>query len=180
MKKAYVIFPALAMLIFFGFWWNFSSEYEAKKAAIVAAEKQAKIAKLEQDARNREMAIKEALANQDIRRKERAAKEAKKLKDREERQAAKEASQKAFRDKEKLGRQLERLETDVIKEKEIIAKLEDRRKFLVAEKAFLNTYVSMAQANENDLTRVIQKIIAADVAQEKAAKAAAALARKNS
>ena len=39
MKKVYVIFPALAMLIFFGFWWNFSDKFEAKKAAIVAAQK---------------------------------------------------------------------------------------------------------------------------------------------
>ena len=95
MKKVYVIFPALAMLIFFGFWWNFSDKFEAKKAAIVAAQKIEKQQKLEQDARDREKAIMDALASQAVRKAEREANEAKKQKDREDRQTAKEESLKA-------------------------------------------------------------------------------------
>ena len=105
---------------------------------------------------------------------------AQKQKDREERQAAKEASQKAFRDKEKLGRQSARLTEDVKAEEDAIAKLEDRKKFLIGEKAFLREYVLKAESNQNNLTQVIQKIIAADEARAKAAKAAADAAKRNS
>lgn len=180
MKKVYVIFPALAMLIFFGFWWNFSDKFEAKKAAIVAAQKIEKQQKLEQDARDREKAIMDALASQAVRKAEREANEAKKQKDREDRQTAKEESLKAFRDKEKLGRQVERLTADVTSEKEAISKQESKKNFLVAEKNFLKAYVNKAEANQADLTRVIQKIIAADDARAKAEAAAAASAKKNS
>jgi len=180
MKKAYVIFPVLAMLIFFGFWWNFSSVYDAKQAAIAQQIKLEKQQKLEQEANDRAKAIQDAVANQAIRKAEREAREAQKQKDREERQAAKEASQKAFRDKEKLGRQSARLTEDVKAEEDAIAKLEDRKKFLIGEKAFLREYVLKAESNQNNLTQVIQKIIAADEARAKAAKAAADAAKRNS
>ncbi|MCF7688976.1 MAG: hypothetical protein K9M98_07780 [Cephaloticoccus sp.] len=180
MKKAYVIFPVLAMLIFFGFWWNFSSVYDAKQAAIAQQIKLEKQQKLEQEANDRAKAIQEAVANQAIRKAEREAREAQKQKDREERQAAKEASQKAFRDKEKLARQSARLAEDVKAEQDAIAKLEDRKKFLIGEKSFLREYVLKAESNQNSLTQVIQKIIAADEARAKAAKAAAEAAKRNS
>ena len=179
MKKAYVIFPTLAMLIFFGYWWSFSSDYEAKQAAIAEKAKQEKIQKLEQEARDREQAIKEAVAAQEERRIEREAKEAQKLKDREERQLAKEASTKAFREKEKLTLQLKRLNEDVQNESAEIAKLEASKELHIQEEAFLRQYVTKAETNQSDMTQVIQKIAAADAAAKAAADAAAAAAKKS-
>jgi len=174
MKKVYVIFPALAMLIFFGFWWNFSSQYQAKEAAKKEAIRQEKIAKLEQEALDRKKAIENALALQEIRRAERAEKEAKRQADREQRQADIEARRQADRERQKFARQVTRLEADVYAEKEILTKLEEKKRVLIAEAAFLRKYVDKAQENENDVTKVIQRIVAADAARAKAVAAAAA------
>lgn len=180
MKKAYILFPTVAMLIFFGYWWNFSSEYEAAKAEKAKAARAEKIAELEQDALDRKAAIEAALASQEIRRAERAAKEAKRQKDREERQAAKEALRSAEREKQKLARQFERLVNDVAIEKDIIKKITENKRVLIDDEVFLRKYVSQAQSNESAITKTIQRIEAADKAWEAAKQAAAAAARKKS
>ncbi|MFM1852583.1 MAG: hypothetical protein RIS54_2267, partial [Verrucomicrobiota bacterium] len=59
------------------------------------------------------------------------------------------------------------------KEAEAVTKLEERKKFLVAEEAFLRTYVTKAEANQSALTQVIQKIADAEAARAKAAAEAA-------
>lgn len=179
MKKAYVIFPTLAMLIFFGFWWNFSSEYEAKLADKARIVRDAKAAELLQEAKDRETAILDAVAVQEQRKQERIAREEQRQKEREERQLAREASTKAFRDKEKLVRQVERLTGDVAVEKEIVEKLEERKRVLVADEAFLRKYVALAETNQKELTQTIQRIAAADAARA-AALAAAEAAKKKS
>lgn len=179
MKKAYVIFPTLALLIFFGYWWNYKNDYDASLAAKAEQAKQERIAELEKEARDREQAIKEALINQERIRKEREAKEAQKQKDQEERQLAKEASQKAFREKEKLTLQLKRLQEDVQTETDAVAKLEARKQLHIAEVAFLREYVAKAEANQSELTQVIQKIAAADAAAKAAVAAADAAAKKS-
>lgn len=179
MKKVYVIFPALALLLFFGYWWNFNAQYEAKKQAAVEQAARDKQEKLEQEARDRKLAIEQALANQEEQRKEREERDAKKQKEREERQAAKDARDRADRERQKLKRQLELLNEDVQKEVAAVDKLEERKKFLVGEEAFLREYVAKAEANQSELTQVIQKIAAAEAARAKAA-AAAEAAKKNS
>lgn len=173
MKKVYVIFPALALLLFFGYWWSYNKQYEADKLAAEEAKRQALIDKREQEARDRETAIKQALEKQAEQRAEREAREAKRQAEREERQAAKEARDKADRERQKLKRQLELLTQDVEKEAEAVTKLEERKKFLVAEEAFLRTYVTKAEANQSALTQVIQKIADAEAARAKAAAEAA-------
>jgi colicin import membrane protein len=178
MKKAYVIFPFLAMLIFFGFWWNFTSNYEAKQAEHAKLVRMERDKKLQKEADDRKLAIQEAIAASEARKKENEAKEAKAQADRDARQAAREASEKAFRDKEKLARQLERLTKDVQTEKDAIAKIEAHKKISVEEEAFLRKYVTMAEDNQNGLNRVLQKIAAADAARAAADAAAAAAAKK--
>lgn len=173
MKKAYVIFPTLAMLIFFGYWWNFSAEYEAKEAAKREAARLEKIAELEQEALDRKKAIEEALKNQEIRRKERDEKEAKRQADREQRQADIEARRQADREKQKLARQLSQLEADVYAEKQKLSEIEEQKRILIGEEAFLRQYVSKANSNEAAVTKVIQRITAADAARAKAVAAAA-------
>jgi hypothetical protein len=163
MKKVYVIFPALALLLFIGYWWNYNKEYEAAKVAQAEADRQALVEKREKEARDRQRAIELALEKQAEQRKEREEREAKRQKEREERQAAKEA-----RDKE-----------DVKKETEAVAKLDERKQFLIGEEAFLRQYVAKAESNQSALTQVIQKIAAAEAARAKA-EAEAAAAKKNS
>lgn len=174
MKKVYVLFPALAMLIFFGYWWNFSSKYEAKQAAIKEVARQERIADLEKEADDRKEAIKAALATQEVRRREREAKETKRQADREQRQTDIEARRQADREKQKLERQLARLKTDVQTEKDNIAGIEEHKRVLSGDEAFLRKYVSLAENNEADITKVIERIAAADAARAKAIADAAA------
>ncbi len=174
MNKAYVIIPTLLMLIFFGYWWNFNSEYEEKQAAKREVARLEKIAELEQEALNRKRAIEDALANQEIRRAERAEREAKRQADREQRQADIEARRQADREKQKLARQLSRLKGDVYDEQAKLAQLKENIRILTAEEAFVREYVTIARQNENNVTKVIQRITAADAARAKAVAAAAA------
>lgn len=175
MKKAYVLFPILAMLIFFGIWWNYNAKYQAAKAEKARQALEARDAKLIAEAEERKIAIQMAVAAAEARKLERDAKNAQQQAEKEARQQAKEASDKAYRDKEKLARQKERLIKDVETEKEAIAKLEERKRLLVNEEAFLRQYVRMAENNQKGLQQVLERINAAEAAR---AKAAAEAARK--
>lgn len=178
MKKAYVLFPVLAMLIFFGIWWNYNAKYEAAKAEKARLAREARDAKLIAEAEERKLAIQMAVAAAETRKQERDAKNAQQLAEKEARQQAKEASDKAYRDKEKLARQKERLIKDVETEHEAIAKLEERKRTLNSEEAFLRQYVRMAENNHQGLQRVLEKIAAADTARAKADAEAAAARKK--
>lgn len=183
MKKTYVYFlvPLIGLIIFGAVYWNFSAGYEAKEAEKARLVKEAKAEKLRLEAKNRELAIKDAIAGQERRKKERALKEAKDRADRDAREAATEVMHKAQRDQEKFARQVERLEKEVRTEKDAIAKLDDDKKKLVEEEAFLRIYVKQAESNVRKLAEVLDKIVAADAARAAAdAAAAAAKAAKNS
>ncbi|MBW7893530.1 MAG: hypothetical protein H3C27_00325 [Opitutaceae bacterium] len=177
MKKVYVLFPVIAMLIFFGIWWNYNAKYEAAKAEKARLAREARDAKLIAEAEERKLAIQMAVAAAEARKQERDAKNAQQQAEKEARQQAKEASDKAYRDKEKLARQKERLIKDVETERETIAKLEERKGILLSEETFLRQYVRMAESNQQGLQHVMEKINAADVARAKA-EADAAASRK--
>lgn len=177
MKKAYVILPTLLMLIFFGFWWNFKSDYEAQQAAEKEQKRLEKIAKLEKEAMDRKKAIEDALASQEVRKKEKAERDAKLQADREQRQADIEARRQADREQQKLARQVTRLQADVYEEKQLLEDLEEQKRVLIAEEAFLLEYVAKANKNEESVTKVILRIQAADAARAKAVAAAAAAAK---
>ncbi len=180
MKKAYVIFPAVALVIFFGFYWNFHSKYEAVIAERAHQVRLDKEAKQRKEAEDRALAIKDALIAQEKRKQERVAKEAKDRADHDARQLAIEARDKAFRDRDKLTKQRDRLTDEVAAEKVAIAKLEDQTRKAVDEEAFLRKYVLQAETNQKGLTAVLDKIAAADAARAAAEAAAAAAAKKNS
>ena len=63
---------------------------------------------------------------------------------------------------------------DVYDEKAKLEKLEEKMRILIAEEAIVLEYVTIARKNENDVTKVIQRITAADAARAKAVAAAAA------
>ncbi|HND61602.1 MAG TPA: hypothetical protein PLB90_09000 [Opitutaceae bacterium] len=180
MKKSfvYVLAPIVGLIIFGAVYWNFSSTYEANEAAKALKVKQDKEAKALAQARANEQAIREANAGVLRRKAEREAKEAKEKKDRELRVAANDAKEKAYTDKEKFAKQVSRLESDIKIEKDAISKLEEERKRLVEEQAFLRVYVKQAEDNVKSLSTVIDKIAAADAARA-AAEAAAAKARRD-
>ena len=177
MKKSYIYFlvPLIGLIAFGALYWNFSEGYEAELAErerIIRVEKEEK---LKAEAKNREKAIKDAIAAQERRKEEKAEKEAKEKADQEARQLALEARDKANRDQLKLAQQIERLDKDIKVEKEAIAKLEEERKRAADEEQLLKTYVKQAEANSKSLTEVLDKIIAADAARA----AAEALAAKS-
>jgi len=180
MKKAYVIFPVLAMLVFFGFWWNFNSTYEAKEAEKTKQVRLERDAKKRKDAEDRAQAIKDALVAQENRKKEREAKELKDKADREARELAIDERNKAAQEVTKLGKQRDQLTFDVKNEKEALVKIDEQKRKGFDEQAFLKEYVRKAEANTKGLTDVLDKIAAADAARAAAEAAAAAAAKKNS
>jgi hypothetical protein len=182
MKKNYVYFlaPLVGLIIFGAVYWNFSKGYAVREAERVRLEKQKKEDKLRAQAKANEQAIREALAAQERRKADRAAKEAKDKADKEARAAAVEAKEKAYRDREKFAKQVDRLEKELQTEKDAIAKLESDKKKFIDEQAFLRIYVKQAEDNVKSLMQVIDKIAAADAARAAADAAAAAAARHNS
>jgi hypothetical protein len=184
MKKSliYVLAPLIGLIIFGAIYWNFSAGYEAKEAAKAAVIRQARDAKVLEQARANEAAIKAANEGVAKRRAEREAKEAKDKRDHEARQAAVDARDKANTDRIKFNSQVTRLENDIKTEKDAITKLEDEKKKLTDELAFLRVYVKQADDNVKTLKTVLDKIAAADAARAAADAAAAAAekAKKNS
>lgn len=180
MKKVYFIFPTLALVVFFAFYWNFNSTYAAKEAEKARQVREQREEKLRKEAAERERAIKDAVAASEQRKKERAEREAKEKADRDARELAIQARDKAYSDRKKLSDQVDRLKTDIETEKRAIAKIEEDRKQAATEEAFLRDYVSQAEANVKNLTGVLDKISAADAAAEAAARAAARAKKDNS
>lgn len=175
-KYAYFLAPLVGLIIFGAIYWNFSKGLAAREAKHQAEVKQKIEDKKRAQAKANEQAMREALESQARRKADKAAKEAKDQKDRDERQLAVETQNKANRDQQKLAAQVDRLEKELQAEKDAIAKLEIEKKKSADEQAFLVTYVKQAEANARELSQVIDKIAAADIAR--AAADALALANK--
>ncbi|HEY5226988.1 MAG TPA: hypothetical protein VIJ19_00535 [Opitutaceae bacterium] len=181
-NKLYFIIPIAALIAFAAYYWNFSSEYEANEAAKVAAEKQVKLQKLQDEANQRQAAIKDALAAQVIRKAERAARDAKAQKEKDDKENARLGAEKADQEAQKLERQSDKLDKDVAATKEEIEKIQAEEKRSTEELAFVKTYTASAKENQAKLADVLSKIQEADaaVARAAAAAAAAAAAKRNS
>ncbi|HRE06907.1 MAG TPA: hypothetical protein PKX00_14945 [Opitutaceae bacterium] len=180
MNKAYVIAPFLALLIFGGFYWNFSKGYAEREAVKVAAQKKIKEDKLKEEAEGRKAAVEAAIRLQEQRKKEKLDKDEKDRLEKEARQAAIDARDKSYRDKEKLEKQVDRLNKEIAVEKEAVAKIEETKKLSREEEAFLKQFVKSAETNVKELANVIEKIDAADKARAAAEAAAAAAAKAKS
>ena len=74
-SKVYFIAPIIVLAIFFAYYWNFRSDYDAKQAVVVQAEKQRKIDKLNAEALMRQHAMQDAIDAQKQRKAERIARE---------------------------------------------------------------------------------------------------------
>ena len=179
MKKSYVyVFSPLILLVifFFGFYWNAHKTYEQREADKIKQVQDEKRAKLEKEAKDREVAVKAAIELQDKRRAEKKAKDEKDARDKEQREQARQAREKASRDADKLEQQVRRVQKEIDAEKKELAGIQAERKQTVDEHNFLKEYVKKAETNQKSLQSVIERIDAATKAAEDAARAAAAAA----
>lgn len=177
MNKAYVITPLIALLAFIPFYLNFSKQHQAEQDAKVQAVKDAAQQKIRDEMEARKLAVEEALVLQEQRKTEKAAKDAKDLAEKEARQAAIDARDSAYREQERLSKNVDRLNKEIGTVKEEIAAIEAKKDFYQKEIAFLKQYVPQAETNKNSLRKVLTDIDAADKARIEAEKAAAAAAK---
>lgn len=179
MNKVYIIFPLIGMLIFGGFYINFSKGYEAKLADAKAAVEVVKKAKAAQMVKDREVAIANAIESskkREIERKERERlEEAKKT----ARLEAEDSRQRSYEERNKLRDQVSRLKKELEDVKAVAAKAADDKKNGLAEEAFLKDYVKKAEANVKYYYDLLDKIDAAEKARAAAEIAAAAAAKKS-
>lgn len=180
MNKVYLLFPVIALLLFGGYWWQYSTAYEKRLEEQKVAEVRKREKKAEEDAANREKAIKEAVAASEKRKKEREEKLAKEKAEKEARELAIENRNKARSEQYKLNSQYDRLAKDVAAIKEEVGKLEDQIKNKKAEQDFLKVYVQKAEANVKYLGSISEKVEKSSDAIKKNLNELAALKAKSS
>lgn len=173
MPKIYFIGPLAALALFAVVFINFKSGYREREQARVAAVAAAKESKLKAEVDARRQAIEAALRVQEERKKEREVKEARERVEKETRQLALDAREAAYRDQEKLNRQLERVKKEVAAAKEAQAKLEAVKAAALAERTFLRDFVQKAEASVKKFETVLAQIDSAERARTAAAVEAA-------
>ena len=170
MNKAYIIWPFVGLLVFGAFYLNFNRTYSEKQRQEqirIAKEKQEKTLR---DQQQRIAAINAANAAVEQRNKERAEKEAQEEKDRQMRIELVDRRNRAFDDVNKrLRPQLERLRNDADDLKAQITRLEQEKKEHADEEAFLRSYVSKAEANQQTYLNLLEQLAAAEKARADAA-----------
>lgn len=179
MKKnlyIYFVVPLVGLIVFFGFYWKASKEFDEREAAVVRKARDAKEAKLKQEAANRELAVKQALELQEKRRAEKKIKDEREAKEAEARAAAVQARSKASRDADKIEASVKRLQKDIEDEKKEIVKIQADKKRFGDDQTFLMEYVKQAETNVKNLRGVLEKIAEADRKWEEAQREAAARA----
>ncbi len=178
-KNRYIYFlsPLIGLVVFFGFYWNASKAYDEREADVVRKAREAKTAKLEIEAKNREIAVKQAVEQQEKRRAAKKLKDEQEAREAEERAKAVQARQKASRDADKIEATAKRLLRDTEEENKEIAKIEADKKRFGEEQGFLLNYVKQAETNVKNLRGVLEKINEADRTSEEARRAAEAAAK---
>ena len=177
-KNRYIYFlsPLIGLIVFFGFYWNANKAYDEREAAVVRKDRDAREAKRQVEAKNRELAVKLAVEQQEIRRAAKKAKDEKEALEAEERAKAVQARQKASRDADKIEASVKRIQRDIEEEKKEMAKIQTDKKRYAEEQGFLLEYVKQAEANVRGLRSTLEKIAEADKKWEEAQREAAARA----
>jgi chromosome segregation ATPase len=178
MNKIYILVPLISVLVFGGFYLNFTKTYEARIAEAKAKVEEERKLKAKRDIAAREQAIKAAIEAQEKRKKEREEKERIEEGKKKARLDAEDRRQRTFDERKRFRDQVDRLKKEIEVVKADIAKLEQERKNHLDEQAFLRDYVKKAETNVKSYYDLIDKIAAADAAAAKAAADAAAAARK--
>jgi len=178
MNKIYILVPLLGLLLFGGYYLNFSKGYDkAQLEKKLEAEAVVK-AKKELDLKNRESAFKAAIEAADKRKLERAERTRIEDAKKEARLQAEELRQKIFDDRKLLREQVERLKKEVAAVQTEVEKFDTEKKARASELAFLKEFVQKAESNQKYYYDLLDKIAAADKARTEA-DAAAAAAKKS-
>ena len=173
MKKAYIIFPLIGLLIFVGFYLNFDRNYTAQQVAIKAKADQDKKDKAAKQVLDREQAMKEAVESAKKREAERKIKEAADEAKKTARLEAEDRRERSYSDRNKFREQVSRLKKELDEVKDSLTKVTEDKKHNIDELAFLKTYVKQAEANVKYYYDLLDKITAAEKARIEAAAAAA-------
>lgn len=179
MNKVYLIIPVIGLLIFGGFYMNFSKGHEAHLAEVKTKADEAKKEKARQQVKDREIAIAAAVEASKLRTEERLKKEKVEEDKKNARQAAEDKRLRANSDKNKLTDQARRLKQDLGEVQEEIKKIEQEKKTLQDEQVFLKAYVKQAESNVKYYYDLLDKIALAEKARADAAAAAAAATKKS-
>lgn len=180
MNKIYILVPLIGMLLFGGYYLNFSKGYEAAKDAKKKEAEAIIKAKKDLDLKNREVAFKAAIEAAAQRKLEREKKEQIETAKKEARLQAEELRQKTFDDRKLLRETVERLKKEVAAIQAEVAKFEEEKKQHTNELTFLKEFVQKAEANQKYYYDLLDKIAAADAAKAKAEADAALAAKKTS
>jgi hypothetical protein len=129
-------------------------------------------AKLNDDAKNRQIAAEAAFKAQEKRKADKKVKDLKDAADKDARDLATQNMRKAQTDANKLTTRVKGLTKEIDAEKKEIAKLEEEKKSLAAEQAFQRQYVKEAEAHVAALLATLDQIAVADKKWEDAAKEA--------
>jgi hypothetical protein len=144
--------------VFSGFYSVHHNDLKAREADRVAKVEAGRKAKLDAEQAARKAAMADAITAAEQRKKDKAAKESQDKLDKEARQAAIDVRDKAYREQEKLSRQLDKLKKDVEVEQAAIAKLGASRQAAAAEKAFQEAFVTKARANVQALQTLLVQL----------------------
>lgn len=175
MKKYYVIFPAIGLVVFAIFFWRFNADFAANERAKVEAKRVEHVNKAKADFEAKRKAVEEAIAMQEKRKVEKAEREKREADEKQAQLDLKDASDKARDELDRVLRQADRLKGLIAAEDSAIKKLGTEKVNLQSEDEFLQKYVKLAEANQKSLELVMNKIQAAN----KAAELAAAQSAKN-
>jgi ABC-type Na+ efflux pump permease subunit len=158
MNKFYLFGPLVALIIFIGVYTVHRGGMKEREAQKITAAEAALKTRLETEQESRRVAMADAIKAAEQRRADRAAREAREAAQREERQAAIDARDRAFRDQDRLAKQIERLKRDIETEEAALAKIAAESQAAEAEKAFLAEFVTKAQANVQALQILLTRL----------------------
>jgi len=158
MKKISFIAPVLALIVFICF-YSVHQKGQKQRDAIAVARVAADLkSKNEAELLARKTAMVDAIKAAEVRKVEKEAKDARDKAEKEARQLAVDARDKAFRDQDKVVKQLDRLKKDIEVEEASVTKLAAARKEAEAERQFLIELNAKAQTNVKTLQTVLTNL----------------------
>jgi len=177
MKKFYVIFPVIGVIIFAFFFWRFNADFEAREHAKTEEVRLARVTKQQADFEAKRKAVEAAIANQEKRKQEKAERETREAAEKQVQLDLNDQADRARTELDRVVRQVDRLKIEISVEDEALKRLNLDKSTLVAEDEFLKQYVKAAEDNQKSLEKLLTKVEAVDKA---AALAALQAAKKKS
>ena len=162
MKKFYVLFPAIGLIVFAVFYWQFNANYAEEKQKVEDQKKMEREAKARADFEVKKKAVEEAIQLQEKRKVEKAEREKRDADEKQMQIDLKDASDKARDENDRVLRTVDRLKNEIAIEDAALKKLGTEKTNLVGEDEFLLKYVKAAEANQKSLEDVLKKIQKAD------------------